>query len=142
MTLRAKTGFYRYGFRRRSNIRVPYMLGVGKKRREKLGITYFGLLGHEVALLKSMMEWAPDLAADYELREPNHAGSCGIVVVNKDSKLATSWWKHYKKRYPSAVPLFLTDSKQDADDSAFCKRPFSPSFLQAAFQGLVSENMP
>ena len=50
------------------------MLRIGKKRREKLGITYFGLLGHEVALLKSMMERAPDLAADYELREPNQAG--------------------------------------------------------------------
>ena len=118
------------------------MLSFGKKRREKLGITYFGLLGHEVALLKSVMECAPDLAADYELREPNHAGTCGIVVVNKDSHLATSWWKYYKKRHPSAVPLFLTDSRQDADDSAFCKRPVSPSFLQAAFQGLVSENLP
>ena len=118
------------------------MLRIGKRRREKLGITYFGLLGHEVALLKNMMECAPDLASDYELREPNQAGSCGVVVVNKDSQLATSWWKNYKKRYPSAVPLFLTDSKQDADESVLCKRPFSPSFLQAAFQGLVSENMP
>ena len=118
------------------------MLRVGKKRPTKLGITYFGLLGHEVALLKSMMERASDLAADYELREPNQAGSCGIVVVNKDSKLARSWWKFYKKRHPSAVPLFLTDSKHDPDDSTFCKRPFSPSFLQAAVQGLVSENMP
>ena len=118
------------------------MLRIGKSRREKLGITYFGLLGHEVALLKNMMECAPDLAADYELREPNQAGSCGVVLVNKDSQLATSWWKNYKKRYPSAVPLFLTDSKQDADESVLCKRPFSPSFLQAAFQGLVSDNMP
>jgi len=118
------------------------MLGIGKKRRNKLGITYFGLLGHEVALLKSMMACAPDLAADYELREPNLAGTCGIVVVNKDSQLATSWWKNYKKRHPSAVPLFLTDSKDDPDGSALCKRPFSPSFLQAAFQGLVSENRP
>ena len=118
------------------------MLRIGKRRREKLGITYFGLLGHEVALLKNMMECAPDLASDYELREPNQAGSCGVVVVNKDSQLATSWWKNYKKRYPSAVPLFLTDSKQDADESVLCKRPFSPSFLQAAFQGLVSNNMP
>ncbi len=118
------------------------MLRIGKKRREKLGITYFGLLGHEVALLKKMMECSPDLASDYELREPNQAGSCGVVLVNKDSQLATSWWKNYKKRYPSAVPLFLTDSKQDADDSVLCKRPFSPSFLQAAFQDLVSENTP
>lgn len=117
------------------------MLRIGKKRREKLGITYFGLLGHEVALLKSMMECAPDLAADYELRDPNDADSCGIVVVNKDSQLATSWWKFHKKRHPSAVPLYVTDSKQDSDDGAFCKRPFSPSFLQAAFQDLVSENM-
>jgi len=118
------------------------MLRVGKKRREKLGITYFGLLGHEVALLKSMMESAPDLAVDYELRDPNHAGSCGIVVVNKDIQLATSWWKNYKKRHPLAVPLFLTDSKTDPDDSAYCKRPFSPSILQAAFQDVASENMP
>ena len=118
------------------------MLRIGKKRREKLGITYFGLLGHEVALLKSMMERAPDLAADYELREPNQAGSCGVVVVNKDSQLAKSWWKYYKTRHPSAVPLFLTDSKEDPDDSTFCKRPFTPSFLEAAFQGLVSQNTP
>ena len=41
-----------------------------KKRRERLCITYFGLVGYEVALLKSVMESAPDLAADYELREP------------------------------------------------------------------------
>jgi len=118
------------------------MLSIGKKRRERLGITYFGLLGHEVALLKSMMESAPDLAADCELREPKHAGSCGIVVVNKDNRLATSWWKSHKRRHPLAVPLFLTDSKQDPDDSAYCKRPFSPSILQAAFQDLVSENTP
>ena len=64
------------------------------------------------------------------------------MVVNKDSQLATSWWRFYKKRHPSAVPLFLTDSKQDSDDSVLCKRPFSPSFLQAAFKGLVSEHMP
>ena len=117
------------------------MLSIGKKRRKKLGITYFGLLGHEVALLKSMVASAPDLAADYELREPEQADSCGIVIVNKDSKLANSWWKSHKSRHPSAVPLFLTDSKQDPGDGAFCKRPFSPSFLQAAFQGLVSEHM-
>lgn len=115
------------------------MLGVRKKRCEKLGITYFGLQGHEVALLKSTMESAPGLAADYELREPNQAGSCDIVVVNKDDQLATSWWKNYKKRYPLAVPLFLTDSKQDSDDKAYCKRPFSPSVLHVAFHDLVSE---
>lgn len=126
--------------KRRSNDRETQMLRVGKKRPKKLGITYFGLLGHEVALLKSMMECAPDLSVEYELREPNQAGSCGIVVVNKDSRLAKSWWKNYKKRHPSAVPLFVTDSKEDPDDRAFCKRPFSPSFLQAAFQGLVTEN--
>ena len=118
------------------------MLGIGKKRREKLGITYFGLQGHEIAVLKSTMQNATHLADDYELREPNQAGSCGVVLVNKDSKLATSWWQNYKKRYPSAVPLFLTDSKQDANEGVLCKRPFSPSFLHAAFQGLVSENMP
>jgi len=117
------------------------MIKVRKKRPEKLGITYFGLQGHEVALLKSTMESAPDLAADYELREPNYVGSCGIVVVNKDIQLAKSWWKNYKKRHPSAVPLFLTDSKTDLDDSAYCKRPFSPSVIQGAFQDLASENM-
>ena len=118
------------------------MLKVGKKRREKLGITYFGLLGHEVAVLKSTVESAPDLAADYELRDPNEAGAYDIVVVNQDSKLATSWWKNFKKRNPTAVPMFLTNSKQTPDDSAYCKRPFSPSFLQAAFQDLVSKNRP
>lgn len=115
------------------------MLKMGRKRRDKLGITYFGLQAHEVALLKRMMESAPDLDADYELREPNHAGTCGIVVVNKDSQVATSWWQNYKKRHPSAVPLFLTDSKQDPDGDAYCKRPFSPSFVQAAFKDVVSK---
>ena len=118
------------------------MLRVVNKRREKLGITYFGLLGHEVALLKSMVESAPDLAADCELRDPKQAGSCGIVIVNRDNRLAKSWWKNHKKRHPSAVPLFLTDSKQDPGDSAYCKRPFSPSVLQAAFQDLVNANTP
>ena len=118
------------------------MLKVGKKRREKLGITYFGLLGHEIAVLKSTMECTPDLAVDYELREPDQAGTCDIVVVNQDSQLATSWWKFYKKRNPAAVPMFLTNSKQTPDDSAYCKRPFSPSFLQAAIHDLVSKHSP
>lgn len=74
-----------------------------------------------------MMERAPDQASDYELREPNQAGACHVVLVNKDSQLAMSWWKNYKKRYPSAVPLFLTDSKQDSNKSVLCKRPFSLS---------------
>ena len=117
------------------------MLKLWKKRREKLGITYFGLLGHEIAVLKSTLEIAPDLAADYELRAPNQAGACDIVVVNQDSQLATSWWKNYKKRHPSTVPLFLTDSKHP-HDRAYCKRPFSPSFLRAAVQDLVSKNRP
>ena len=112
-----------------------------KKRREKLGITYFGLQGHEVAVLKTTLASAPDLAAEYDVREPNHAGACGIVLVNKDSQVAKSWWKTYKKQHPSAVPLFLTDSKDDLEDGAFCKRPFSPSFIQAAVEGLVSETM-
>ena len=116
------------------------MLKVGKNRSEKLGITCFGLMGHEIAVLKSTMESIPDLAADYELLEPNQAGTCDIVVVNQDSQLATSWWKNFKKRNPSAVPMFVTNSKQTPDDSAYCKRPFSPSFLQAAFQDLVSKN--
>ena len=118
------------------------MLKLRKKRREKLGITYFGLLGHEVALLKSILESAGDSPADYEIREPNQACTCDIVVVNQDSELATSWWKNLKKRNPSAVPMFVTNSKQTPDDSAYCKRPFSPSFLQAAFQDLVNRNGP
>ncbi len=113
------------------------MIGVLKKRREKPGITHFGLEGHEIAVLKSLMNSTPDLA-DYELRDPNEAGTCDIVVVNQDSQLATSWWNNFKKRHPSAVPMFLTNSK--TDDSAYCKRPFSPSFLQAAFQDFLSKN--
>ena len=124
------------------NRKCVQMLKLGKKRREKLGITYFGLLGHEVALLKSILESDRDLAADYEIREPNQACTCDIVVVNQDSELATSWWKNLKKRNPSAVPMFVTNSKQTPDDIAYCKRPFSPSFLQAAFQDLVSRNGP
>ena len=118
------------------------MIRIRKKRRERLGITHFGLMGHEIAVLKSTMESTPYLAADYELREPNEAGTCDIVVVNQDSKLATSWWKYFKKRNPTAVPMFLTDSKQPPQDNAYCKRPFSPSFLQAAFQDLASKNRP
>jgi hypothetical protein len=118
------------------------MIKFRKKRREKFGITHFGLIGHEIAVLRSTMESTPDLAADYELREPSQAGMCDIVVVNQDSQLATSWWKYFKKRNPSAVPMFLTNSKRTPDDSAYCKRPFSPSFLQAAIQDLVSKNRP
>ncbi|MBT8065830.1 MAG: hypothetical protein KJO09_01220 [Gammaproteobacteria bacterium] len=118
------------------------MIKVRKKRCEKLGVTHFGLVGHEVAVLKSTIESTPDLAAGYELREPNEAGTCDIVVVNKDSQLAKSWWKYFKKRNPSAVPMFLTNSKQSPDDGAYCKRPFSPSFLQAAIQDLVSKSRP
>lgn len=117
------------------------MLGLKIKRREKLGITYFGLLAHEIASLKSMISTASGLDADYELREPNQAGTCGIVVVNKDNRLAKSWWKSYKKQHPSALPLFLTDSNE-ADDSAYCKRPFSPSVIQAAFRDLLRESAP
>ena len=116
------------------------MIKFRKKRCEKLGITHFGLLGHEIAVLKSTVESTPDLAADYELRDPDEAGTCDIVVVNQDSKLAKSWWKFFKKRNPSAVPMFLTNTKQTPDDSAYCKRPFSPSFLHAAFQDLVSKH--
>ena len=118
------------------------VIRVGKKLHEKLGITHFGLMGHEIAVLKSTMESTPDLAADYELREPNEAQTCDIVVVNKDSPLAASWWKYYKKRNPAAVPLFLTDSKETLDDRVYSKRPFSPAILRAAVQDLVSENRP
>ena len=113
------------------------MLGLTKKRNEKVGITYFGLQAHEVAVLKSTMERAPDLASDFELRDPNDAGACEIVVVNKDSKAATSWWNNLKQRNPLAMPLFLTDSKQAANDSTYCKRPFSPSLVQTVFQDLA-----
>ena len=109
-----------------------------KKNRERVGITYFGLLGHEIAVLTTTMESAPDLAAEYEVRDPNDAESCDIVVVNQDCKRSASWWKNLKKRNPSAVPMFLTNSKDNADGDAYCKRPFSPSFLQAAFKDLVS----
>ena len=115
------------------------LLKLGRKQPEKVSITHFGLVGHEVALFKSMMENAPDLAGHYELCEPNQAGECEIVVVNQDSQLATSWWQNYKKRHPSAVPMFLTNSKTP-EENAYCKRPFSPSFLQAAFLDLVSKN--
>ncbi|MDJ0917565.1 MAG: hypothetical protein QNJ05_07370 [Woeseiaceae bacterium] len=117
------------------------MLGFGKKRREKLGITYFGLLAHEVASLRSLVNTAQNIDAEYELREPSQAGSCGIVVVNKDNRLAKSWWKSYKKQHPSARPLFLTDSNED-DAEAYCKRPFSPSVIQAAFRDLVRVSAP
>ena len=116
------------------------MLKLGKNRRRKIGITCFGLLRHEAALFESMMRSVPDFAADYDLREPNQAATCDIVVVNKDSQLATSWWKTYKKTHPSAVPLFLTDSREDSDDSTYCKRPFSPSFLRAAVQEVADKN--
>ena len=118
------------------------MFNFGKKRAEKLGITYFGLLDHEVAVIKSTMESTPDLAAAYELREPFQAAMCHIVVVNQDSQLATSWWKHVKKRNVSAVPMFVTNSKPSPGNSAYCKRPFSPSFLLAAFRDLVSKQEP
>ena len=124
------------------NQKCVLMLNVGKKRSEKLSITYFGLMGHEIAVLKSTMESTPDLAAGYELREPNQAGTCDIVVVNQDSQLAISWWKNNRKRNPSAVPMFVTNSRQTPDNSAYCKRPFSPSFLQAAFQDFIKKNQP
>ena len=117
------------------------MISVWKKCPEKLGITYFGLQGHEIAVLKTTMDNTPDLSAGYELREPDQASTCDIVVVNQDSQLAKSWWKNFKKSNPSAVPMFLTDAKTD-DDSTYCKRPFSPSFVQAAFQDLISKKSP
>lgn len=114
---------------------------IGKKRRDRLTITHFGLVAHEVALFKTMIENAPELAADCEWCEPNQAGECDIVMVNKDSQLATSWWTNYKKRHPGAVPLFLSDSKPDPDDSdsAYCKRPFSPTFLRGVVHEFVNK---
>ena len=116
------------------------MLRVGKKRREKRSITYFGLQAHEIAVLKSTLENTQELAADYELRDPNEAGECEFILVKKDSQLANSWWKNCKKRNPSAVPLFLTNSKETPDDSTYCKRPFSPSLIQALFQDVIRKN--
>ncbi len=116
------------------------MISFGKKHRQKLGITYFGLQDHEIAVLKSTMERDPNLSADFDLREPMQAATCDIVVVNQDSQLATSWWMNLRKRNPSAIPMFLTNSKQTTDDRAYCKRPFSPSVLQAAFQNFVNKN--
>ena len=116
------------------------MIGFGKKP-EKLGITCFGLEDHELAVLRSIMERSTDLLADYELREPMQAATCVVVVVNQDSQLATSWWKNLKKRNPSAIPMFLTNSKQATEDGAYCKRPFSPSVVQAAFEDFLSNNV-
>ena len=117
------------------------MLKLRKNPRARLSITHFGLLRHEAALFESMMKSAPDLAADYDLHEPNQVGACDIVVVNKDSQLATSWWKTYQKTHPSAVPLFLTDSREDSDDGTYCKRPFSPSFLRAAVHEVAGKKL-
>ena len=118
------------------------MIRIRKKRPARIGITHFGLMGHEVAVLKSTMENTPNLAAGYELRDPNEAGTCDIVVINQDSKVATSWWNSLKKRNPRAVPMFLTDSKPSPDDGAYCKRPFSPSFVHAAFKDFAAKNNP
>ncbi|MEM9209565.1 MAG: hypothetical protein AAGA61_09975 [Pseudomonadota bacterium] len=117
------------------------MLRSVKKTSDKVGITYFGLLGHEVAVLKSTVENAPALAADFELRDPNDADACAIVMVNKDSHVANSWWKRFKQANPAAVPLFLTDDRNADNDTAYCKRPFSPSFVQAAVQNLASRGL-
>lgn len=116
------------------------MFNVRKKQREKLSISYFGLLGHEIAVLKSAMESTPAWAAGYELRDPNLAGTCDIVIVNQDSQLATSWWKNLKKRNPSIIAMFVTNTKSPPDEDTYCKRPFSPSFLQTAFEDLLSRN--
>ncbi len=119
--------------------RLSEMIAVGRKRRQKRGITYFGLKAHEVALLKSTMECAPELAGDYELRDPNHADTCDIIVVNQDSNAATSWWKSLKLQKPSTMPVFLCDSTPANDDNVYCKRPFSPSFLQAALEDVLRQ---
>ncbi|MDJ0700488.1 MAG: hypothetical protein QNJ07_11585 [Woeseiaceae bacterium] len=116
-------------------------MAVERKLREKVGITYFGLSGHEIAALESMMRSLPDLADDFELRDPNRADKCDIVIVNKDSELANSWWTSYKERNRSAVPLFLSDDKQSADDGVRCKRPFLPSMLRIALQEIVDEQL-
>ena len=114
---------------------------ISKKRDGKIGITHFGLVGHEVALFKSMIESGPGLSADCELREPNQSAACDIVLVNKDSELAQSWWKNYKKRNPDAIPLFLTESVHDPDNNVYCKRPFLPSRLRSALQEVVTNNL-
>ncbi len=114
------------------------MMAVERKLRDKVGITYFGLSGHEIAVLESMVRSLPDLADDFELRDPNRADNCDIVIVNKDSDLANSWWTSYKERNQSAVPLFLSDEKESADRRVRCKRPFLPSMLRTALQEIVN----
>ena len=116
------------------------LLKIGKKRSDKLRITHFGLGPHEVALFSSLIRSDPFLAADYELVEPGEADACDILVVNKDSQLATSWWETYRKRNPGAIAMFFTDSKDETGYDAYCKRPFSPSNLRAAVQDFVSKN--
>ncbi len=111
-----------------------------KELREKISVTYFGLLGHEVAALESMVQRLPDLASDYELREPNRAEQCDVVIVNKDSELAISWWTSYKQRNQSAVPIFLSDHKDAADEGVRCKRPFLPSMLRSALQDIFQSD--
>jgi hypothetical protein len=120
---------------------MGFLNRISKKRDGKIGITHFGLVGHEVALFKSMIENGSGLQADCELLEPNRSAACDIVLVNKDSELARSWWKNYKKRNPDAVPLFLTDSKLDPDNNVYCKRPFLPSHLRSVLQDVVASNL-
>ncbi len=115
------------------------MTAVERKLDAKIGITHFGLLAHEVAALESMVQRLPDLAGDYELCDPNQAEHCDIVIVNKDSELAVSWWTSYKERNQSAVPLFLSDSKDNADAGVRCKRPFLPSILRAALRDIAEQ---
>jgi len=120
---------------------MRFLKRLPKKRDGKIGITHFGLVGHEVALFRSMIENGAGLNADCELLEPNQSAACDIVLVNKDSDLARSWWSNYEKRNPDAVALFLTDSTHDPDNNVYCKRPFLPSHLRSVLQKAVSQSL-
>ncbi len=120
---------------------MGFLNRISKKRDGKIGITHFGLVGHEVALFKSMIENGAGLNAECELLEPNQSAVCDIVLVNKDSDLARSWWSNYEKHNPHAVPLFLTNSTQDPTNNVYCKRPFLPSHLRSVLQQVVANNL-
>ncbi len=112
-------------------------MAVNNKHSEKFGITYFGLDGHEIAVLESMVRNLPDLSDEYELRAPSQAGKCDVVIINKDSQLALSWWKSYKNRNLSAKALFLSDRPESSDKGVYSKRPFLPSVVRAALKEIV-----
>ena len=112
-------------------------MAFNNKFGDKVLITYFGLDAHEIAVLESMVRNLPDLD-DYELHAPTQGSRCDVVIINKDSKLATSWWKSYKSRNLSAEPLFLSDRPDSAGKGVYSKRPFLPSVLRSALKNIVA----